>query len=101
MVCALISREPAFDVRISTTFRLRRPGARPLDRLRDEMHGLMLAEHHPLERFLERLQALAVRRRRLAGWNAGDARHDPFDVRRLDGRRRGGVGIALQMLEPY
>ena len=38
------------------------PGARPLDRLRDLVHRLVLAEHHALERFFERPQPLAVGR---------------------------------------
>ena len=51
---------------------LAEPRARSLDRLRDQVHGLVLAEHDALERFLERPQPLAIRRRGLPG---GDARH--------------------------
>ena len=50
------------------------------------MHGLGLAEHDALERFLERAQPLAIGRRRLPRGDARHARDDRFDVGRVDDR---------------
>ncbi len=59
---------------------LTEPGARALDRLRDQVHRLVLAEHHALERLFERPQALAIGGGGLARRNARHARHDRLDV---------------------
>ena len=59
----------------------RESGARPLDRLRDQMHGLLLTEDDALERLLERSQTLAIRGRRLSSRNARHPRDDALDVR--------------------
>ena len=59
---------------------LRQPGARALDRLRDQVHGFVLAEDDALERFFERAQALAIGGGRLACGNARHPRHDRLDV---------------------
>ena len=64
-------------------------GARPLDRLRHQVHRLVLAEHHALERFFERAQPLAIRRR---GLPRRDARHARDDRARC--RRRRSVAAA-------
>ena len=64
-------------------------GARTLDRLGDQVHGLVLAEHDALERFFERPQPFAIGGRRLA---RGDARHprgDRLDIGRVDRQRVG------------
>jgi len=63
----------------------------PVKRKQHEMHGVGLTEHDPLQRLLERSQALAIRRRRLPRRNSGDAGDDAFDVGRVhDQRRRRG-----------
>ena len=58
--------------------------ARTLDGLRHEVHGLLLAEHHALERLLERAQPLTIGRRRLTRWNSRHAGDDGLDVWRID-----------------
>ncbi len=57
------------------------PGPRALDGRGHLVHRLVLPEHHALERFAERAQALPVGR---GGLGLGDARHpgdDPLDLR--------------------
>ena len=60
------------------------PGARSLDRLRHQVHRFVLAEHHPLERLLQRPQPLAIGRRRLARGNPRHPGDDGFDVAGVD-----------------
>ena len=69
-------------------------GARALDGLRDEVHGLVLAEDDALERLLERPQALAVGRRRLPVGDARHARDDALDVGDVDDGRGVARGLA-------
>ena len=69
--------------------RLAEPGARALDRLCDQMDGFGLTEYDTLQRFLERPQPLAIRRGRLPGRNARDARDDALDVGGVDDRKGG------------
>jgi hypothetical protein len=58
------------------------------------MHRIWLAEHDALQRFFERAQPLAIRRRRLPGRDPGNPRDDALDVRGVDnqGRRLVGYG---------
>ena len=64
--------------------RLSEPGARSLDGARHRADGLFLTEDHASERFLQRSQPVAVRRRRLLGGNARDARDDVLDLADAD-----------------
>ena len=59
---------------------LAEPGARSLDGAGDGADRLLLSEHHPAERFLERAQPIAIGGRGLLGGNAGDAGDHFFDL---------------------
>ena len=75
---------PGEEERAGRTIRLAEPGARALDRARDQLHRFFLAEDDASERLLERLQAIAVRRGRLLGRNARHPRDDFLDLRHAD-----------------
>jgi hypothetical protein len=67
--------------------------ARPLDGLRDGVHGLVLPEHDPAQRLFEGPQPFTIGRRRLLVGDAGRTRGDALDVADVDDRglgRRGG-----------
>ena len=61
-------------------------GARPLDRLRDELHGVRLAEDDAVQRFLERAQPIAIGRGRLPRRDARRARRHRLDIHDVDNR---------------
>ena len=63
-------------------------GARPLDRLRDELHGVRLAEDDAVQRFLERAQPIAIGRGRLPRRDARRARRHRLDIHDVDNRHR-------------
>ena len=78
----------------SGTFGLAQSGARPLDRLRDQVHRFVLPEHHAAQRLFERPQPVAIGRGGLPVGDPRDARGDPLDFARVDHRRLGDNGPA-------
>jgi hypothetical protein len=82
------ARRPGEQEAASRLVGLSETGAGALDRRGDGLDGFGLTEDHAVERVIEPLEPLLVRRRRLLLGDAGDAGDDLLDLVDVDGARR-------------